>query len=499
MAEWSFKMGKGARSREKYSVKKEKLKVEAVEQAKKDKKSKIIGSITAIVIALAILSGTFIYFFFYASGKYLRDEIGVKSDTYSVDNAMMTYFVKSNYVGMQSQYGEYFYTMTGINPALSLKSQYVDGTTSWFTNILESAKTSVADVLYLAEEAKATGLSLSEDELKMIDDLAGNFDPYYTEDGVNVDDIKNALEINILAQKYANEFLTSLEYDSEEIETYFEENSNEYETISYDKYVINYAEGQEEGIVPFDSETAKEKADELAAVETSEEFVELTRELISEQNPGIENADLDADLLALRSETVSYVEEDEFSEWAFSEDREVNETYVVSDEEASTYTVYLLASLPERNEEETIEIKRLLLSSSSYASTEEMAAKAEEIVEIFNQNPNEEEFNSLILEYSDDSSSIMSQGSYEGVVEGEFGVDSIDEWLFADERVSGDVEMITTDYGIEILYFVNQGNEKWYEDVVFDKESAAYEENSTALESKYTIEFNDEILNKIPM
>ena len=96
-------MGKGQRARNERAGKREEMKIRAAKLKRRKKINKIIGICVGIVAVLAIAFGI-AYNAVAATGYFLRNTVAMSSDNYTVDNAMMTYYLKNEYYTFTNQY-----------------------------------------------------------------------------------------------------------------------------------------------------------------------------------------------------------------------------------------------------------------------------------------------------------------------------------------------------------------------------------------------------------
>ena len=140
-------------------------------------------------------------------------------------------------------------------------------------------------------------------------------------------------------------------------------------------------------------------------------------------------------------------------------------------ENTEVYSVRHILVIPEStaNTEETTDTTSS--STQEEYSEEEWAAaleEAEKIVEEYNQTDKTElSFAKLAEKYSDDTESTSSGssglygGGYMGVQLGQM-VSEFESWATDDSRKYGDVEIVKSEYGYHIMYFVFDGPEYMY-------------------------------------
>ena len=80
-------------------------------------------------------------------------------------------------------------------------------------------------------------------------------------------------------------------------------------------------------------------------------------------------------------------------------------------------------------------------------------ARAEELYAEYLEDPTEEHFAAMATEHSSDTGSAENGGLYQNVLEGRM-VESFNDWCFAEERKPGDTDIVETNYGYHIMYFV---------------------------------------------
>lgn len=490
-------MGKGARSREQNAEKKAQQKIKLQEESKKKKRDRrIIGGI-AIVLTVAVVISGLVYGLYYGNGKYLRDKTVVTTENFKVDNAMMTYFFRNNFQSIQAGYSGYFEAFSGVKLDKSLKGQPYDETQSWFSYVLNSTKESLQQVLAAAEEAKAQGMELSEEDKNGIAKQVDALDASYFENGVSKEDIVRAMEISAIAQKYTNKFEEDTTYTDEQDEKYYSENENTYRNAGYLAYTINYEGEAEEGKVIYTKDQAKAKAEALEKATSADSFKSLVEAAVKEQEPAIEEAALTEKLDGVTVSNASYSEDSEVSQWVFDSARKAGDTMLKADEDNKMFSVYFLTDPAARSEAPTMNVRHILFTADEYGSSDKAKAKAEEILAKYQENPGEESFAKLATEYSGDAGSRSRGGLYTGVKEGAM-VTEFNDWIFDSARTQGETAVVKTDYGYHLMYFVGKGKPEWQQLVEADQRKAAFDSKMEELKAKYAVTITEEPLQDIP-
>lgn len=492
-------MGKGQRNRLNNAGRKEEMRRQQQQLLQKRRRNRIIGiSIGAVVAVAAIGFGTK-----YAidqqrlqSGDDLRATIMLESENYQVTGTMMSVYTNSLYQSYVSQYGEYL-SYLGLDTTKSLKEQEYTAEQTWFDYLTSSAETSAKEYLVLAEAAKEAGVSLTDGEIENIEKGLEGVDLSYYGVGVNEEDVKEALLLQGLAIKYENILKNDLTYTDEEAEAYYEENKYDFLRCDTLTYTFSYSDdtSDEDAMT---QKQAKLEANSLAACTDEESFKKWLEDYLKENSDEeLSEEDLTSQVEACKS-TLSYTEDDETAEWAFGDDAAVGQTHVAQDTDAKTFKVTLLLSLPARSEDTTIDVRHILLTADRYGSDEAAKAKAEELLEEWkNGDATEESFAKLAGAWSEDGGSSLNGGLYSYVTEGSM-VEEFNDWCFDSSRKAGDTDIVKTDYGYHIMYYVGRTTPQWEASAFSSLQSSDYSDKYDSLSKTYTVTAYEDRFDSIP-
>ena len=282
-------MGKGNRSRQDRAL--QAVQNSTVEAAPLNVRVKTI--IATSVVAF-LLIGCILLSVIVNTGIVLRTRTAAKTDNFDVSGTVMSYLVYS-----QAQSMAYYYQQMGLNYGVSdIISTFG---ISYFSN---SVLAQVKEMLVLCEYAKANGISLSdkdkEDIEAYIDSIkeAAAQELYSTNayvklmygNGVNVNDIRKALELSYLSEAARKVIREKLQGDvTEELRNkYIEENPQyfyfaDYLTFTYTaKLVAEGAEATDEEKKAYEDKKTEMKglAAKLEAAKSAEEFNDLVIDYI---------------------------------------------------------------------------------------------------------------------------------------------------------------------------------------------------------------------------
>ena len=477
----------------------------SIETQKKEKRNTIIITV-CVILAAALVIGLTVFNRLTDTGYFLRSQTAAESENFEVDGAMMTYFFHSNFQTYAS-YASYL----GIDTTVSLKAQEcsLSQGATWFDYFASISQSYVNELLALCEAAKANGVALDDADYASIDasidSLTATAESYgysinqylITAFGaaVNVDDVKNCMELTALAAKYSTDFTASLSYSDEQLDAYYDANKASFEgvdviaiTIPANTYQETDADGNPVGDATAASKTAQEKANALAASANVDEFNAGIRDfLLNDRGNPEEN--IDAMVEQCYSEHVTASALSSAAEWAFS--AKVGDTYVSGGDGASQYTVYYLAKTAYRDDTPGRNIRHILFTNTTYADD----AKVNEVyAEWEAAGFTEAKFLELNNQYNEDSS-ITNGGLYENVLPGQM-VPEFNDWMFDDSRKTGDHGIVETTYGWHIMYYVGESERAaWQAEAIGALQNADY----TKMVEQYSanITFNTEMLYQI--
>lgn len=459
------------------------------------------------VLVLVLVVGLALFNSISGKGILLRSKTAAKSDNYSVSGTEMAYFSGNAY---QQTY-KYLSAM-GVDTSKSLKDQKCslmeDG--SWFDYFMYSAKGTVKPMLALCEYAHENGIKLEEADKETmknsLDELAETAaksgvtaDGYLKAlfgNGFNTKDLKNAMELSILADKARDAFIDSVDLTREAEAAYYEKNPEAFNGVDYYTYTVKVSASEDAD--------ADEKADAavaavgfataLATVDNGDDFKSLVRAYEGTLKEDADDAALDAKADAtFRTHVLrSSVSDEEMRNWLFS--AKAGEAKTFTDLENGSYTVVLLDKPEYRDETVNRAVRHILLEVDKDNAEDDTKAK-DILAELTEANFSEEAWNELAEKYSKDTGSSMNGGLYEEMVKGTTYTE-FNDWLFDDERQVGDSGIVKTQAGWHVMYYVGEADsEAW---MVTADEAITNEEYSNMIEEfGKSVEFNDAVIDTI--
>lgn len=445
---------------------------------------------------------------------------------------------KTSYVN--GSYGQYLIQL-GYEFSAGFDSfQYAFGEegVTWRDYFNEVATANATSALVLYQEGKAAGYVISEDDLESLEEYMASFQDaadYYGisvntllaqtyGNGTNMNDIRRVNEISFYASSYANSKIDSYEFSADQVEAYYQENKDTYDVVDYYSHTFSYdsytytasAEGEtlEEGQPQSEEEaeemTAQSKAQAEAQAqefiarvnsgktfdEVSEEYFVEEQAAIAEANSTVVTGEFDTALRPASALTGSGVTID----WIKDAQRKAGDLDYLDNSSANSIIVVQYVSRY-RQELPTADVRHILFNVNKPADDATDAEKAQYDVDILEARlqaedllaqwkdgeATEESFAQLAHDNTDDSNGEQG-GLYERVTPGDM-VEDFNSWLFDEARKPGDTDIVLTEYGYHIMYYVGSGLPAYYYDIEDTLVSNAYTEYYDEASENYAVNF----------
>ncbi len=478
---------------------------------------KVVNKVISIVLCAVIVLGVVAFSLNYYGALQRVIKIGGVGSDQSVTIAEYEYYYMRAYnqVRYQAQYYQYYYqTSNGYDLTLSPEEQTQTTQDSDGNEITwaEKLHDDTIDIIQLHKayynEALKMGLKLTKaDEAfidKQIEDLrdeaesAGSSSSSSDSESkvtyslnaylrkvyggsINERFLRKQLKVQVLAQKYLTERTNEIAdgYEQSVIDAAYKEDTATYDFVTFRAYTFQTTElTQEDDESDEDFTARQEKADAEVKQNANDFYNAVTNDATfaakaTELNKDTEdyNVDEETKYTMLKSSIQSSFSEDAAT-WLFDSSTKEGSKKLFSDEDNGKYIVVLALAKP--HQEQTVTARHILFlttdeSSGSELSEEEIAEKkkqAEDVLKEFNEgDKSEDSFAALANEYNEDSGSSSTGGLYEHIYPGQM-VTEFNDWVFDTNRKAGDVEIVKTDYGYHIIYFVAQDGKDYYDSTI---------------------------------
>lgn len=484
-----------------------------IEEQKKQKKQKIYTITFAIVMVLVVAIVLCSVLTTPITRMLVNNTVAAKVGSHELSATELNYYYVdyiSNVYSQFSSYGDYqylyCYMSTGWNPSTAAGDQTYDAETgeTWADFFADSAVESAKWTYAMYDAATAAGFELSEDDQKSIDSTISYMSLYayyygYSDadsyiraiygTSADLDSYKEYYTTSYIASAYANEYIDSLEFTDDQIRAHEADKMVEYNSYSWNSYYVN-ASSYLTGGTTTTGEDGKETTtysdeEKAAAVDAAkadaEALVNSGSADVTALNTAINALEINKDAETEKTATeyskylydnmVNYTVNEEAVEWLTSEDRtEGDLTYIAyttedADGNETVNGYYVLQYVGYTDNKINVgNVRHLLVAfeedeDGNVTDEAKKAAKleAEKLLEEYKSGEmTEEAFTTLLTKNSDDVDSdgnVNNEGLYENITPDSGYVSAFTDWAIADHEV-GDVEIIETEYGYHIMYYV---------------------------------------------
>lgn len=458
--------------------------------------------LAAVVIALLVFLGIRYYTVPNTEEKMNPGNIALTVSETDISVGMYDYYY-SSVVYEAEQYSSYGYN--NLDTSKDYSKQFTednDGNQiTWLEKFRQDTINRIKPVVIYYEKAKAAGVTLTDEQKKIIDDQIEGLEANAGESGESINEyiskmygsycgvatLRSYLEMNLLANSYFIQINIDERPSDEDAEAYLNENQENYMACSYALIEVPYNIESDETKAQ-SLETIKGYAAEITDLESMKAVLpEASKDIIDQyvSYGYFENADAAVETISKSleiNESKSAVASNlgiEIADWMFSADTAVGSTNYYLSEDNGTAAIILKTGTPKLDETEVYSVRHILITpekaeteessdssqQTEYTDEEWLAAqnKADAILAEYNSgDKTEKSFAKLAEEKSQDTestskgSSGMYGGGYEGVSLGQM-VPEFESWATDKSRKPGDVGIVKSDYGYHVMYFIYDG------------------------------------------
>lgn len=473
---------------------------------KKEKVTVILSSIIAvIVIAIIAVLGVRYYTVPNSDERMNPGNIAVTIGNTDVSVGLYNYYYDSivyEYT-YYAAYGYYDLDTTKDFGAQFTKDE--DGNElSWEAYFRKLALQRLTNYTMNYEKALEAGITLTDEQKEQIDSQLESIKEQASSENKSVNEYVNEkfgencgletlrkfLEQYFIAGNYYNRSTIENRPSEDEVNAYFDENSNKYQSCSIALIELEY-DTTDDDTKAKSIENAKSYMSKITDVDSMKKIMpEASASLIEQyvsagyfetQEEAVQTLLDSIESTETRTNVESYFDEDTAS-WLFDEATPVNSLNYFASEDYGIVYVILKTAQPVLDDAQVYSVRHILItpansedestSSTETGYTDEQWAnalsKAEAIVDEYNKGEKTElAFAELAEEYSEDTestsagSSGLYGGGYEGTHIGEM-VSEFEGWAVAPSRKYGDVDIVKSEYGYHIMYFIFAGPEYYY-------------------------------------
>ena len=503
------------------------------QQAQADaKKLKMTTAIfvAAILVVVIVFVGVMAVNIVKNSGVMQKNTVAAVVNDEELSSVEFSYYyndiINNAYSEWYSQYGDSVSTymlLMGLDMSAPLDEQVYpmgDGEQTWADYFIDAALERAKSDYALYAAAQADGYELPEEEQASLESSAStlafyaqlygyrNVNKYLAAmygPGANEDTYNAYSKISAIAASYYNNYSDSLSYDKDAIHAYAEDIATDYNGYDYAYYYVNYNKFLGEGTKDENGNTthtdeenaaaraeAKAVAESLAKCKTVEELDAAIAALEINKGSTASSTKRTGDFgSALNSS---------FSTWLTNPGRKANdiamfayssaaENHNHGDEEVDHdhpidgYYVVVFQGM-EDNDRPVGNVRHLLVKfengtkdengNTVYTDEQKAAVKqeADSYLESWKSGAaTEESFIELVKKHSDDTSA-STGGLFEDITPESSYVANFLNWSIDENRQVGDTEVIETEYGYHVMYYVG-ASELSYREMLIEEDMSA--------------------------
>ena len=491
-------------------------------EAKKLKRHTLTFAVIMILV-VAIAFGVVAAQSIDRTGIIQRNTNAVTIGSHTLSSAQLNYYyidaVNSTYSQLYNSYGDqttlYAQLIYGLDFSSPLNTQEYSYTQSWADYFAESAVESAKNIYALYDAAIADGCELSEEELESFEESIKSTEEYaksyygyssmkaYLKDvfgfGATEESYREYMMVNAIASKYYNDHADTLAYSEADFDKYSEEHYDELSSFTYAIFYVDntefLGEGQKDssGVISYTDEQteAAQKAGEQIAEDLKNAGI-TSAAILDEEIKKVEQYKDNENAVSTKYTDHAYSEVSaDVVSWLADSSRKAGDFTVITDtnttkdtdgNEVTTTAGYYVVLFEGRNDNEMhlVNVRHILKKFEGGKATEDgtyVYSNEEKAAALTAANTlkfkwlegeaTEDTFAELAEKYSDDTGSIETGGLYEDVYPGQM-VQTFNDWCFDSSREAGDYDVVETEYGYHLMYFVGY-DELTYRDLMIEE------------------------------
>lgn len=376
---------------------------------------------------------------------------------------------------------------------------------TWNDFFIEATLSQIKNNYMLNAAAEKEGIKLDDSDIKEVDDQIDSMKESaksngYTLNayikavygsGVNEKLLRQFLLKDALTQKYMDEkkaeFAAS--YSEEKVLEEYNNNKLDYDYVDYRSQSFAVSDTQDAAAAKALAEEFLAKAKTSDAFEAAADEIAIADAIKSAKESAEDGSEVDTDSIkkqytdednSLKEKqgysSVSSLSED-LANWLFENAKAGNVKLfeIKSDDTVSSYVVAFCVKAPYKDTSTTVNVRHVLFkfNEDNTDPTDEQKTvakqKAQEALEEWKSGDmTEDSFAEIATAKSEDTGSSSKGGLYEDVTEGQM-VSAFNDWIFDSSRKTGDTDIVETEYGYHVIYFVSKNDTPVWEKTIREK------------------------------
>ena len=446
-------------------------------QEQKNKKQSMDGKkkkqilITCIVLLAVVIAGAVIWAIVADSGATVRGTVGISSEHFEVDNAMLAYLMYENMYEKVSANPD-LYAERNFDITKPLDKQIFEGSKTWFDYFLEMGLRNTKEYLVYAEAAYSNEHGLSDLDYLRIDREIADLESAASAEGksvkeylaarygrgVNLDDVRRAKEFYVLAENEHLSMQESFSYDQTQVEKFA---NNYYQLLLRTDCIFLSVDADTESVTDESQiaslrEEARKTAEGLINCTSADGFLKNVKAYLDEN---FDSATAEEKYARVIHNDYSYVSDNKISAWLFSGIR-VNGDKTVIRFTDDKYTAIYVVKAAERDESVSRAVRDVYFDDVLHASREDTRKAAEDALASYKADGSTAEaFIALAGKLGEDRKLALKDGFRPDLrkTDGTAWAD----WVWQDGRKEGDVEIVEDENGVHLLRYEGNSRLSW--------------------------------------
>lgn len=465
----------------------------------------VIYTVVSVVVVVAAAAAMF-----WRSGVLQRSltALDVNGEKYtSVD---VQYYYNSVYSELAQQYA--------FNPSQPVKKQVYDTATgqTWHDYIIDQAVELLTRNSALARQAGAEGYTLTAEAQTAISSTLAQLETawlnynYADRDafirasfGPNMtyDRLAELIRLEYTASDYAKTKLAEIDHPDADYQAYYREHADQMDTITYSQITFRCT-------LPTTDESGNtiERTDEEKKA-ALEQLKPEQKALAEEARAKLESG---ADMESLAAEyegrlygssngsrsTYSNLSYFAYGDWLVDPARKPGDVTLVEDGTDTTYYYYAVRfEGRELDQEQTHDVRHLLIRAGDAGAAgptqeqyDEAEQKAQALLDEWRAGEaTEASFTALVTANSQDTGSAQNGGLISDITSTSSYVEPFRAWAIDPARRPGDAELVKTEYGWHVMYYVSTNDPIWRQNTAVALENQDYEQLADGICQGWTI------------
>lgn len=462
------------------------------QEEQKDRRAIALYSVIGIVVVVAA-----IVLLVWNSGLLQRNLTALNIDGTKYTAADMQYYYNSIYNSYANQYA--------FDPSVSVKKQKAGSEgSSWYDVLMDEARDRLIDNNALAAQAKAEGHSLSAEAQEQRDSFVSQLDTawvgygYASRDAfvkasfgphMTYDRLIQLVDMEYLASDYAQTRLDAIDHPDADYEAYYKDHADELDTVVYSQLAFRAYVPTTDADGNTIEMTDAEKSAQLEALKTEQKA--LAEAVKAKLEGGADPEDVAEEYedqiytssLSQRAVGSNISLYSSSASWLLDGARKEGDVTLTESEAGTAYYYYVVVYEDRlRDNEATHTLRSIPVQAGDGSGTptqaqyDEAEEKARDLLDEWKAgDADEASFTALAS-----ANSVSNGGLFSNLTSNSSEDDALKDWALDSARKPGDAELVKTDSGWSVVYYVSENDPIWRQSTLVGLQNQDYEQLTAA-------------------